>query len=156
MSDVAIYKRHRDFLIAIIISTILFCLDFNNFISVSGVRGLIAFSAFMGVIAAIITSIIIFQKYERVIGKAKENELMTVITKVFKYPLLAAIFGAVLTFLLTIISIPADFVNRDTLVFLSTLADSILIFLVIYSFASLYEGISFLYRIVIGESTNNN
>lgn len=154
MSETSIYTRHRDLLISLLFSSMFFILDIRNIVDISGVRGLFAFSAFTLVIAAILTGMIIFQKYETVIGKAKNKGLMPAINKVFKYPLIASIFGAIFTFLVTNVDISLDILSANNLRLLSIGADSLIIFLVIYSLTSLYEGALFLYRVVIGESTS--
>lgn len=153
MSDISIFRRHRDFFWALAVSIGLFSLSITEILDISGVIGLPVIAGFIGVMTGIVSFIVVFQQYSDVIDRAKEEEMMGIIEMVFKYPLISSVAGLALTVIIKSASLEVSIqVIQRNLVLINGLIYSSIIFLLMYSILSFFEGVWFLYRVMIGQS----
>lgn len=153
MSDVSIFRRQREFFWAAAIALLLAILPVFSAVNSLDIPVVILLTIFFGVIGVIATLLVIFQKQDAVINRAKNKDMVSLITKVFFYPLISSIAG-----IITIVSLSFVEINVYRLFpspipgSLIVVQDFIVLFLTVYSVFSLAEAIWFLYRIMLGES----
>lgn len=153
MSDISIFRRHRELFSAAAIALLLAILPTFSTVNSLDIPAVILLTIFFGVIGVVATLFIIFQKYDAVINRAKNKDMISLITKVFFYPLLAAVAGIVTIILLSFIEINVyDWFSSPIPDILTMVQNFIVSFLALYSVFSLAEALWFLYRIMIGES----
>jgi len=153
MTDVSIFRRHRELIWAIIISLFLSILPLLSFVESLGVPAILLSSIYIGVLTSTGVFVIIFRKYDAVIGRAKQKDMIGLIAKVFFYPALSAAVGLIYIVLLSTVQIDTtELFSSDTSEILLGFQNFFLFFLTIYSVFGLLEGFWFVYRIMVGEA----
>lgn len=112
-------------------------------------------TVFVAIIGASVALIGVLYNYERVLSRAKEEEMLPIIRATIMYPAVTAGTGIIYTFLTDNISFGQRIsIGPEALEFVNLVQNSIIVLLVAYSVISLLEGISFIRRVMVGESSS--
>lgn len=153
MSDISLFRRHRELFWAGIAAIILAVLPLLSFVDSLPIPVTILATVFLGILTVVGTLFILFQKYNNVINRAKDKDKLGLIKAVFMYPAVAAAAGLLYLLALSFVEISFTRLLPNELSKIpALLQDFILLFLAFYSILSLVEALSFLRRIMIGES----
>lgn len=151
MSEVSIFRRHRDLFWALLLSASIVILDYQEFIQIRDVPPLLPISIYTGVFAIIGTCMIIFTRYEEVISRAKQADMRPLIHSVFKYPAVSSAIGLLHIIIVSFVDISLDinYVYISGLIYLAGMPLQIL--LLVYSILAIFEALSFVRRVMMGE-----
>jgi uncharacterized membrane protein YhaH (DUF805 family) len=157
MTEISVLRRHREFFWAAILASLLAITSYFRVVSFSQVPiGLVA-TIFIGILTGTGGLLVFFHKYGEVIRRAKEQNKVGLIDAVFMYPAVASALGLFYAVLITFIQIDlGGSLSNEQIRVLLIIQNTILLLLLLYSILSFIEAISFLRRVMIGESGHDN
>lgn len=154
MTGTSIYRRHRDLFWSLIPSVFVVFLSSREAISFDSLSPVVPISILIAVVTGVAGLFVVYQKYDSVIAKSKNQEKRSLIKSVFMYPLVSSILGVL--FIISANGIQLwrlGISSAPILKLVASIGDGLIIFLIIYSLISFSEAVSFVYRVIEGQAT---
>jgi len=153
MSDVSVLERHFDLVLTLIIVGTLGVLSAIGILEITLFSPQLAAIIFTFVIVASISSFAIFATLDEVVSNAKEKELISIIRKVFYWPIVLSITGLLLAVSASIFRVESTGIEKYSVVFSAKEWASLLLFgIFVYAIMSFRE----VFRVVYYATSSTN
>lgn len=157
MSQASRLERHWDFVLTVLIISILAYLAQQGILRITRLSPALAAGIFTVVIGASISLLVIFASYDTAVSNADDADLLNVLRKVFYWPIALSILGFIIAILASVFSINTKQIAEFEYIFsLSEYVSLILASLLIYAILSFREVFRTVYYVIVGRNRNSD
>lgn len=153
MSQESRIIRHWDFFVTFVLITVFAILSATDVLTITQFSPGLAAGIFTVVIGSSISLLIIFSSFDDVIENADNAGLISIIRRVFYWPILSSIIGFIIAIIISVFTVQNQRILEFELIFtLSEYISLLLAALLIYSILSFKEVFRLVFYVTIGSN----